>query len=305
MRRRDRILFATSALLYSGPLYAGLAGYGFATLPLFAAFLTAWLFIVRPGDWPETRQDWGEPRALAWPMLIFAVQMVVVGFCLAVGRAIGGMYGLTLPLPLAVPVGLSVLGILVAAALRRRGAGGPFLRVPGGELGIGAGILDVARPAMRGRRDVQGFVEDLAEALDALGSGVAPGDVIERVAGLVADKGMSRETFDALEAAERLTLPQRQLLARLALSPQLISELLGQGRIARALEGALFAGEAALVADTARRARASLRRTPDLVDELPPAIRLRSAAAERGGESQDAAVALSLLANAIDPPRAR
>ncbi|MDH3264923.1 MAG: hypothetical protein OEM24_13115 [Paracoccaceae bacterium] len=305
MKPSDRLLFATSALLYSGPLYAGLAGYGFATLPLFAAFLMAWLFIVRPGDWPETREDWRVPRAVAWPLLIFAVQMVVAGFCLAMGRAIGGMYALTLPLPLAVPVGLSVLGILIAAALKRRGTGAPILRVPGGELGIGAGILDVARPAMPGRRDVQGFVEDVAEALDDLGEGPAAEEDIGRLAELVEEKGMTRETFEALQGAGELTLPQLQLCARLALSPPLMSELLGQGRIARALERALFAGEAALVGGTARLARDRLGEMPALADELPPAMRLRQAAEAREDAGRDAAVALALLANALDPPKLR
>ena len=305
MKPRDRLLFATSALLYSGPLYAGLAGYGFGTLPLFAAFLMAWLFVVRPGDWPETREDWKVARAVAWPMLIFAVQMVVAGFCLAMGRAIGGMYGLTLPLPLALPVGLSVLGILIAYALRRRGAGGPILRVPGAELGIGAGILDVARPAMPGRRDVQAFIEDVAEALDVLGEGPAADEDIDRLAALVEEKAMARECFEAMEGAAALGLPQLQLWGRLALNPALMSELLGQGRVARALDRALFAGEAELVAGTARLARERLGEMPALADELPLAMRLRQAAEAREDASQDAAVALALLANAIDPPKAR
>jgi hypothetical protein len=305
MKPRDRLLFATSGLLYSGPLYAGLAGYGFATLPLFAAFLMAWLFIVRPGDWPETREDWKVPRAVAWPLLIFAVQMVVAGFCLAVGRAIGGMYDLTLPMPLAAPVAISLAGLLIARTLKRQGAGAPILRMPGGELGIGAGILDVARPAMPGRRDAQVFVEDVAEALDALGEGPAADDDIERLAELVADKAMTRETFEALEAAQTLTLTQLQLWVRLALGPRMVSELLGQGRIGGALEQALFHADAVLVAGTAQLARERLVETPALADELPPAMRLRQAAEAREDETHDAPVALALLANAIDPPRAR
>jgi hypothetical protein len=309
MKPRDRLLFATSALLYSGPLYAGLAGYGFATLPLFAAFRMAWLFIVRPGDWPETWEDWRVPRAVAWPMLLFAVQMVVAGFCLAMGRAIGGMYALTLPLPLAVPAGLAVLGILIAAALKRRGAGGPILRVPGGGLGIGAGILDVARPAMPGRRDVQGFIEDVAEALEALGKGPAASADIDKLATLVEDKAMTHECFEALEGAAAFGLPQLQLWARLALNPGLVSDLLGQGRIGRALEQALFDGAAELVDNTARLARERLGEIPALADELPPAMRLRQAALARedadGADGRNAAIALELLANAIDPPNRR
>lgn len=309
MKPRDRLLFATSALLYSGPLYAGLAGYGFATLPLFAAFLMAWLFVVRPGDWPETREDWRVPRAVAWPMLVFAVQMVVAGFCLAMGRAIGGMYAMTLPMPLAVPAGLAVLGILIAAALKRRGAGGPLLRVPGSGLGIGAGILDVARPAMPGRRDVQGFIEDVAEALDALGKGPAASADIEKLAALVEDKGMTRDTFEALEGADALKPPALQLWARLALDPGLVSELLGQGRIAQALERALLDGAPEQVAGTARQARELLGEMPGLADELPPAMRIRQAAEAHDdaddGDERDAAIALELLANAIDPPKRR
>jgi hypothetical protein len=181
--------------------------------------------------------------------------------------------------------------------------------VPGSGLGIGAGILDVARPAMPGRRDVQGFIEDVAEALDALGKGPAAAEDIDKLAALVEDKGMARDTFEALECAEALKPPALQLLARLALNPGLVSELLGQGRIGQALERALFDGVPELVAGTARQARQLLGEMPGLADELPPAMRLRQAAEAREdageGDERDAAIALELLANAIDPPKRR
>lgn len=312
MTLRDRLLFATSALLYSGPLYAGLAGYDLSPIVLFAGFLTVWLFIVRPGDWPERRTDWTHPRAIAWPMLVFAAQIVVAGFCVATGRIIAVMFDISMPLPLAAPAGLSLAGILLAWGLRRRRPAAPILRRRAprwrASLSPGSGILDTARPRMPGRIDAQTFAEDIAAALGDLGNRPAPDAALDALAALIAEKGMTRSTFEALETAGRLTAPQIQLLVRLALTPAMLADLAGQGRIGVVLERALCGDEDTVAAGTARLALARLERTPGLADELPHAARLRHRAGPHSGTQSDqrheTATALLMLADRLDPQTA-
>lgn len=94
MRLRDKTGHATSALLFSGPLCSGPAGFGMATIPLFAL----WLFVMRPGDRTRPAEDRKHPRTLAWPVPILDAQRVLVAFCLALGQAIGALFDFRPPL---------------------------------------------------------------------------------------------------------------------------------------------------------------------------------------------------------------
>ena len=55
MQNRVRLLMGASALLYMGPLLAGLSGMGWAALPVFMALFALWLVVMRPAQWPRDR----------------------------------------------------------------------------------------------------------------------------------------------------------------------------------------------------------------------------------------------------------
>lgn len=102
-----------AALLYLGPLLAGLAGQGWRVLPVFVLVFLLWLVVIRPQDWPAPAA-WAGPGPWLALMGRAVVQLVLVGLCLGTGRGLAGVAGLTADLPLALPVGLSMAGVVLA-----------------------------------------------------------------------------------------------------------------------------------------------------------------------------------------------
>ena len=114
MEYRLRMLMAATALLYIGPLLAGLGGFGWAVVPVFAAIFLLWLFILRPQQWPRRAADWALPAA--WITLITQItyQTVLVAMLFGVGRGIGGVLATLPSFPLMLPVAVSFLSIPLA-----------------------------------------------------------------------------------------------------------------------------------------------------------------------------------------------
>ena len=130
MLARLRLLKGATALLYFGPLLAGMSGFGFAMLVPFVAIFALWLMILRPEQWPSTAAEW--LTAPAWGAAVTQVlsQVLLVTILFAVGRGIGGVAGfLPMTHPL-FPLGVSVAAIPVSRMLwdtRRAAALGVFL----------------------------------------------------------------------------------------------------------------------------------------------------------------------------------
>jgi len=304
MDLRDRAFFATSALLYTGPLYAGLAGYGFETVPLFAAIFMLWLNVVRPGDWPQSARAWRTPRALAWPMLIFYVQMLVVAFCLVMGRAMGGMIGFQPPLPLAFTLLVSLLAISTARLLERKGDR-PVVHIPGDSLSIGAGILDIGVPEMPDQPPERAFTEGVLAMLADLGPRRAPRDKIAPILDQVVEAGMVRPVLEALNKMRGGLAPHAQAQAMLALRPDVARDVFGEGLIGKAVNRALSTWVPQVVEETANDARALLKELSGVSEELPSASRLQTAANAIETGSPAAAAALRALGDDLIKLRGR
>lgn len=114
MHTRLRLLKGATALLYFGPLMAGLGGFGWAVVYLFAAIFMLWLFILRPQQWPRKLADWGRPEALISLLTQGVVQLLLVAVCFGIGRGIGGVLGAVPAFPLMLPVAISFLSIPLA-----------------------------------------------------------------------------------------------------------------------------------------------------------------------------------------------
>lgn len=117
MHTRLRLLKGATALLYFGPLLAGLGGFGWAVVPLFAAIFMLWLFILRPHQWPRSLGDWARPEALISLLTQGVVQVLLVAISFGIGRGIGGVLGTVPPFPLMLPVAISFLSIPLARML--------------------------------------------------------------------------------------------------------------------------------------------------------------------------------------------
>jgi hypothetical protein len=115
MQNRMRLLMVATALLYIGPLLAGLGGYGWATVPLFLALFLIWIFILRPQQWPRSLHDWLN-RYEPWAALgtNAAVQLLLVLLLFGLGRGIGGALGFTPGYGESLPLAISFLSIPLA-----------------------------------------------------------------------------------------------------------------------------------------------------------------------------------------------
>lgn len=93
-----------TALLYIGPMLAGLADFGWAVLPVFLLLFLAWVFVTHPGQRPAPGR-----------VLVLAALVLV---CMALGRGIGGVLGSLPPLPAWLPILLSAAALPLAWAFR-------------------------------------------------------------------------------------------------------------------------------------------------------------------------------------------
>ena len=122
---RYRLFLISTALLYMGPLVAGLAGFGWQMIAEFTAIFMLWLVVMRPAMWPEAVADWGNRRVLARFMFWAVIQAVIVAFCFAIGRGIGGTAGTLPPMPVWVPPLMSLLAVPVSRILWNPSAANP------------------------------------------------------------------------------------------------------------------------------------------------------------------------------------
>lgn len=82
-----------NALLYLGPLLAGLSGFGWALVPGFLAIFLMYLFVVRRSLFPRKSGDWTD-MSVVIPLLTHTlVQLLLIVLCFAIGRGLGGIVG--------------------------------------------------------------------------------------------------------------------------------------------------------------------------------------------------------------------
>lgn len=108
MQTKLRLVMAASALLYFGPLLAGLTGMGWNAVPVFIALFALWLVVMRPAQWPRDLAAWTAETALAATAQV-AVNALIVVVLFAAGRGLGGVAGFVPNIPPFIPVGLSFL----------------------------------------------------------------------------------------------------------------------------------------------------------------------------------------------------
>lgn len=114
MQNRLRMLMGVTALLYFGPLTAGLGGFGWAVVPIFAVIFLLWLIILRPQQWPHRAADWARPQVLMTLITQAAVQTLLVAILFGIGRGIGGVLATLPPFPLMLPLAISFLSVPLA-----------------------------------------------------------------------------------------------------------------------------------------------------------------------------------------------
>ncbi|MCU0829248.1 MAG: hypothetical protein MUE52_18125 [Tabrizicola sp.] len=93
MLTRMRLLKGATALLYVGPIFAGVSGLGWGVLFPFVAIFVVWLMILRPEQWPESPEEWRTPAAWMAALAQILSQIALVCILLAFGRGLGAIAG--------------------------------------------------------------------------------------------------------------------------------------------------------------------------------------------------------------------
>lgn len=108
MLTRMRLVKGAAALLYFGPLIAGLCGFGWGMVAPFTAIFVVWLIVVRPEQWPASPSEW--QSSAAW--LAALSQVLLVGVLFGVGRGIGGLANIgTVSVDVLLPLSVSFISI--------------------------------------------------------------------------------------------------------------------------------------------------------------------------------------------------
>jgi len=111
MRFRLGLFKGATALLYLGPLVAGLAGFSWGVVAIFVLIFWLWLYIQRPWSWRQNLQDLWQSEALVALSGEGVTQALLVAASFGIGRGLGGMLGAEPQLPLMLPVAISFLAI--------------------------------------------------------------------------------------------------------------------------------------------------------------------------------------------------
>jgi hypothetical protein len=109
----DRIVFlrGATALLYMGPILAGLSGFGWELVPVFALLFILWLLLRHPDFWPVTSGAWQD--GAAWLPLVgrSLAQVFLITILFGFGHGLGGILDFAASVPFWIPVALSCLSI--------------------------------------------------------------------------------------------------------------------------------------------------------------------------------------------------
>ncbi|MBL9073544.1 hypothetical protein [Tabrizicola sp.] len=112
MLTRMRLVKGATALLYIGPLIAGLCGFGWDMVAPFAAIFVVWLMVLRPEQWPTTPGEWLTGQAWLAALAQILSQVLLIGVLFGVGRGFGGLANIgALDVSPILPLAVSFLSI--------------------------------------------------------------------------------------------------------------------------------------------------------------------------------------------------
>ncbi|MDN5786033.1 hypothetical protein [Pseudorhodobacter sp.] len=252
---------AVTALLYFGPLLAGLAGFGWAIVPVFAAIFMLWLVIIRPQDFPRSVHDWARPEALVAFAARAAVQLLLVVMCFGIGRGIGGVMGSLPSIPTMLPIAISFLSIPLA-----RMVWNPW------EAQAMDNLLDDALTKIETGK-LQGgdraYGEAVLAPLNGLSDNVTEAELQDHLTALRAlvDEGVTYDILVELVESGKASLAVKRALMLLGSDAGALERMQRQEVPVRVLQ--VLRDAPALVSQMAGRLTDALERDPELWHDLP------------------------------------
>lgn len=290
MQNRWRLQMGATALLYLGPLLAGLAGFGWGLVPVFVVIFVLWLLILRPRNWPRSLADWQKSEALVALVSQTATQALLVVVCFGIGRGIGGVAGLSLRLPVWLPVAISVLSIPMSRLIWDPSKAAQMDSL----LNDAIASIETGRPMPGPGEEAVQVATEMLKPLAALPRS-APVSEVEAHLTAVA-RHMDHETL----AAALRTAPGpglRRALMVHAGQPAALRALAGGAYPVQALTAA--SDDPALLTLLATRLTAALRDVPEMIGDFPTPERVLAAA--DGSDDPAAGMALRDLVRAMEP----
>lgn len=281
MHNRLRLLMAATAFLYIGPLLAGLAGFGWGLVPVFALIFIAWLMVLHPQNWPRNPDGWVHAQAWATLGTQGSVQLLLVAMLFGIGRGIGGTLGVAAPFPMVLPVLVSVLAIPLARIIWN-----PW-RDTEPEHFLDAAVEKAAHAGNPVERSDLNLARRLIAPLADLPDYSEPEEVAQHLAAIsdLAEAGHLRAAL--LECQHAGTASRAQTLALIlhATDGPLIARVGGDGPT---LALAVLPHDPDLIALFARRLAAALDADAELWGQCPVVDHLQDLAAELDNTAAEA-----------------
>ncbi|MCF1707492.1 hypothetical protein L0V05_01545 [Tabrizicola sp. J26] len=271
MFNRATLLRGATALLYLGPLLAGLAGLGWSLVPIFTLIFLLWLLVLRPETWPEQDREWLAPRPWIALAARTVVQLLLVLLCFGFGRGIGHVLGFEPKVPFWLPVSLSAVAILL----------GRLVWNPANRSEMDAFLDDALRQmtamplADRPRSDWPGRFAPLLDLGEDTPDFRMEEALIEAI-GTEDSGGNLRLLARHLRFSEKEQAVLRRAIVRLATDPAMADLLKGTSGVTEAFF--IASQDPQLLDEFLSRAEALFEDRPDLWDDYPAADSLRIAA---------------------------
>jgi hypothetical protein len=295
---RLRLLKGATALLYIGPLFAGISGMGLGVIAPFVAIFVVWLLVLRPEQWPAAPEEWLTAGALGAVVTQILSQILLVCVLLGIGRGIGAVAGFLPVVNPIFPLAVSFLAIPLCRVLwdaRAAADEGLFLddeaaaaEAPRALAEAGAAIVPLLNlPDSAPDKEV---ATAITRAMTLHGAGL-------RLEALVA----------ALARPNRSHAALRRGLVLWSSEPEIVASGLVPNGMAHGF--AIAAGNGDLLRLYAPRALALIAAFPDRAPDFPTAAQLRQAATDAGSDPAsdlpahlraDLRDGLTALARAVD-----
>lgn len=277
MLTRMRLVKGATALLYIGPLIAGLCGFGWDMVAPFAAIFVVWLMVLRPEQWPTVPAEWLTGQAWLAALAQVLSQVLLVGVLFGIGRGLGGLANIgALDVSPILPLAVSFLSI-------------PLCRM----------LFDANEAASQGY-----FLDDeaaFAHADNAAGQAAsaiipllnlpdtAPDAQVAQAVAAALDVPASDLRLNAVTAAlahpDRSHAALRRALVLWATEPEIVAPGQVSGSMANAFS--IAGGNLDLLRLYVPRAVALIAAFPNRADDFPPPARLIEAAEAESAADSD------------------
>ena len=262
MQNQMRLLMCATALLYIGPLMAGLGGDGWAVVPVYLLLFLLWLFILRPQHWPRSFAEWRQPAAWAAALTQAAVQLLLVALLFGVGRGIGGALGFQPPYGPLLPISISFLSIPLSRLIWD-----PWKSAELNDL-LDHAIQHIAPQQTAGDSAALDLARAMVAPLADLPDSTSTDQVARHLAALSAHANPKHICAALFERARSAHVRRAETLALIlhTTDARLIADVPGDGPT---LALSLLPDAPELIAVFARRLTAALNQNPDLWGKCP------------------------------------